>query len=80
MAEAASSATVPVPAATAAPPATPAAAVPDVSDAIVGLTQQMAEAEPVEAEVDEPEQGGLDEKAGDEVIDDEPTDSVHSLL
>ena len=80
MAEAASSATVPVPAATAAPPATPAAAVPDVSDAIVGLTQQMAEAEPVEAEVDEPEQGGLDEKAGDEVIDGtSQNDALHSV-
>ena len=80
MAEAASSATVPVPATTAAPPATPAAAVPDVSDAIVGLTQQMAEAEPVEAEVDEPEQGGLDEKAGDEVIDGtSQNDALHSV-
>jgi len=29
----------------------------------------MAEAEPAEAEVDEPEMSGLDEKAGDEVID-----------
>ena len=51
-----------------------------VSDAIVGLTQQMAEAEPAEVEVDEPEQTGLDEKAGDEVIDGtSQTDALHSV-
>ena len=56
MAEASSSA-----AAAAAPPPPKAkwgddsAATPDVSDAIAGLTQQMAEAEPAEVEVDEPD-------------------------
>ena len=52
----------------------------DVSDAIVGLTQQMAETEPAEVEVDEPEATGLDEKAGDEVIDGtSQNDALHSV-
>ena len=68
------------PAATAASSATPAAAVADISDAVAGLTQQMAETEPVEPETDEPEQQRLDEKEGDEVIDGtSQTDSLHSV-
>jgi len=53
---------------------------PDVSDAVVGITQQMTEAETAEAEVDEPEPTGLDEKAGDEVIDGtSQNDALHAV-
>lgn len=49
-------------------------------DALTVVTQQMAETEPVESEVDEPETLGLDEKASDEVIDGtSPTDALHSV-
>jgi len=52
----------------------------DVGDAISAVTQQMAEAEPVEAEIDEPETQRLDEKESDEVIDGtSPTDALHSV-
>ena len=52
----------------------------DVSDAIAGLTQSMAETEPVEAEVDEPEAQKLDEKEGDEVIDGtSQNDALHAV-
>ena len=52
----------------------------DVGDAISAVTQQMAEAEPVEAEVDEPETQRLDEKEGDEVIDStSQNDALHSV-
>ena len=82
---AASSAVPAAPAAPTAPPAAPKAKwgddpTPDVSDALAGLTQQMAESQPVEAEVDEPEMTGLDEKAGDEVIDGTSSnDALHSV-
>jgi ATP-dependent RNA helicase DDX19/DBP5 len=54
---------------------------PDVSDQISAVTQQLAEAEPTEVEVDEPEQlTGLDEKADDEVIDGTAqTDALHAV-
>jgi ATP-dependent RNA helicase DDX19/DBP5 len=66
-----------VPPATTVPAATPPA---DISDAVAGLTQQMAEAEPTEAEADEPEIQKLDEKEGDEVIDGtSQNDALHSV-
>ena len=52
----------------------------DISDAVAGLTQQMAETEPAEAEVDEPETQRLDEKEGDEVIDGtSQNDALHAV-
>lgn len=55
-------------------------ATPDVSDVLAGVTQQMKEADATEVEVDEPEQTGLDEKAGDEVIDGtSQTDALHAV-
>lgn len=50
-------------------------------EALVGLTQALTESNPAEVEIDEPEeQSGLDEKAGDQVLDRTATgDALHSV-
>jgi len=72
MADAAATPAAPTP-----PPPTPPAS---SSAAVDAITEGMANAEPVEVEVDEPEQQRLDEKEDDEVIDGtSQTDALHSV-